>query len=262
MSPRVLAVFIAVSSLQADSKKLSFDQRVELMRGLTAEYATAKIVLPRSKKPLPFESSGAWDRKKWDEAGKEFGPAARAGDLVQISKVDIDDDKITLEINGGMKSGKKWYDRIEVGMGGGSTRPVGQRTTNAPGGTTIVVEFGQKYPVTLTSADIKKMLAPVLDFEKRTSTEQYVDTLPPENQKAIKEKRAIVGMDREQVLLALGQPARKSRESKDGLDYEDWIYGRPPGRVTFVTFEGSKVIRVKDTYAGLGGSVAEIPKIP
>jgi hypothetical protein len=31
----------------------------------------------------------------------------------------------------------------------------------------------------------------------------------------------------------------------------------PPGKITFVTFAGSKVIQVKDTYAGLGGSVAE-----
>ena len=172
-----LATIMALVAPSWSKTELTPEDRIEIMRGLTAEYATAKIVLPRSKKPLPFESSGAWDRKKWDEAGKEFGPAARAGDLVQISKVEIDDDKITLEINGGMKGGKKWYDRIEVGMGGGSTRPVGQRTTNAPGGTTIVVEFGEKYPVTLTSADIKKMLAPVLDFETRSSTEQYVDTL-------------------------------------------------------------------------------------
>jgi hypothetical protein len=30
--------------------------------------------------------------------------------------------------------------------------------------------------------------------------------------------------------------------------------------VTFVTFAGDKVIRVKETYAGLGGSIAEVPK--
>ena len=33
------------------------------------------------------------------------------------------------------------------------------------------------------------MLAPVLDFEKRSATEIYSETLPPEVQKAIKEKR-------------------------------------------------------------------------
>jgi hypothetical protein len=68
-------------------------------------------------------------------------------------------------------------------------------------------------------------------------------------------------MDRDQVLMALGRPTHKSRETKDGIDYEDWIYGTPPGRVTFVTFSGPKVVKVKETYAGLGGSVAETKQI-
>jgi hypothetical protein len=32
--------------------------------------------------------------------------------------------------------------------------------------------------------------------------------------------------------------------------------------VTFVTFTGDKVVKVKETYAGLGGSVAETPQQP
>ena len=76
------------------------------------------------------------------------------------------------------------------------------------------------------------------------------------------EKKAIEGMDKDQVLLALGRPLRKSRENKDGVDFEDWIYGQPPGRVTFVTFSGPKVVKIKETYAGLGGTIAETPKQP
>ena len=63
-------------------------------------------------------------------------------------------------------------------------------------------------------------------------------------------------MDREQVILALGRPDNKVRETVDGVELEDWIYGKPPGRIVFVTFEGDKVVRVKESYAGLGGSVA------
>src|SRR5690242_10888021 len=40
--------------LRAD--KLSFDERMEIERGLTAEFATSKIQLPRSKKALVFHS--------------------------------------------------------------------------------------------------------------------------------------------------------------------------------------------------------------
>jgi hypothetical protein len=103
---------------------------------------------------------------------------------------------------------------------------------------------------------VKKLLAPVMDFEKRSATELYADTLPPEVQQAIKDKRALEGMDRDQVLLALGRPVNKTRETKDGLELEDWIYGRPPGRITFVTFNGNKVIKVKESYAGLGAEAA------
>ena len=63
------------------------------------------------------------------------------------------------------------------------------------------------------------------------------------------------------VLLALGRPKYKPRETKDGLETEDWVYGTPPGKITFVTFNGDKVIKVKDEYAGLGTDVgAEVIK--
>jgi hypothetical protein len=103
------------------------------------------------------------------------------------------------------------------------------------------------------------MLAPVLDFEKHSATENYIDTLPPETQLAIKEKKAVDGMDADAVILALGRPLHKTREARDDVEQETWQYGEPPGRVIFVTFASSKVIRVRDTYAQMGGSVAEIP---
>ena len=114
----------------------------------------------------------------------------------------------------------------------------------------------------VTSADVKKALGGVLNFNQRTVTEEYTDNLPPEIKQAILDKKAIVGMTRDELMLAMGPPVRKSRESVDGVDLEDWIYGNPPGRVTFVTLKGSKVVKVKDAYANLGGSVAETPHQP
>ena len=250
--------FFLAATLFAD--KLDFDQRVQIVRGLTAEYATAKILLPRSKKPLDFASNGTWDKTKWQEAAQSLGPAARAGDLVQITKVEIEKDKLVLEINGGMKGGRKWYDNVQVGMGNRTT-PIRGNQTAAPGGTTIALVFDKETPA-LEASEFKKMLAPILDFERRTATEQLIDTLPPEVQAAVKEKRAIEGMDREQVVLALGKPRSKVRETKDGTDEEDWIYGLPPGKVTFVTFANGKVVRVKDSYAGLGGQTVPAMKPP
>jgi hypothetical protein len=257
--PRVLVAFLAVASLHGDTKKLSLDQRLELVRGLSSEYATAKVMLPRARKALPFDESGTWDKKTWEDAVRKDGPAARAGDMVQVTKVDVDDDAITLQLNDGMKKKGSWRDKVQISMGGvtpGQSNPPPSSQPNT--GTAIILKFKDSIG-DVTSAQVKKMLAPVLDFEKHSASEQYIDTLPPETQQAIKEKKAIEGMDQEAVIMALGRPLRKTRETKDEKDMETWQYGEPPGRVTFVTFAGSKVILVRDTYAQMGGSVAQIP---
>ena len=64
-------------------------------------------------------------------------------------------------------------------------------------------------------------------------------------QAAIKEKRALEGMDKDQVMMAMGRPRHKQRETKDGTEFEDWIYGEPPGKISFVTFSNGKVVKAK-----------------
>ncbi|HLK66388.1 MAG TPA: hypothetical protein VKU19_23300 [Bryobacteraceae bacterium] len=232
-------------------EKLTMEDRVELTRGLTAEYATVKVLLPRSKKPLEFNSDGTYDKKAWSEIAKESGPAARNGDSIQITKMVLEHDRILFEINGGFKGGRKWYQGVQVGVNGGSPTPVSNNDSNAPGGTSLAILF-HKPLEPIKSSEVKKMLAPVLDFEKHSVTELYSESLPPEVQKAIKDKRVTEGMNREQVVMALGRPRLHERETKDGLELEDWIYGEAPGKITFVTFNGDKVIKVKEAYAGLG----------
>jgi len=68
-------------------------------------------------------------------------------------------------------------------------------------------------------------------------------------------------MNREQVLLAMGHPRNKSRETQDGDEVEDWVYGNPPGKVTFVTFSEGKVVKVREDYANIGGSTAPALRI-
>src|SRR5579872_624501 len=259
-----IAVLCGLPPLSFGAKQITMEDRVELTRGLTAEYATVKVLLPRSRKPLEFDAAGTYDKKAWTAVARESGPAARNGDSVQITKIDIEADRIVLQINGGFKGGRKWYDGVSIGMGPTTNPaqvPVNGNDSNAPGGTSIAILF-HKPLEPIKSSEIKKMLAPVLDFEKHSVTEIYSETLPPETQKAIKEKRALVGMNHEQVLMALGRPQHKSREpNKDGIEEEDWVYGMPPGKITFVTFNGDKVTKVKDDYAGLGTSVQQDPLI-
>jgi hypothetical protein len=259
MRPFALAAILSMlPGLSPAAEKLTFEDRVELTRGLMAEYGTVKVLLPRSKKALEMETNGTYDKKAWSEIAKESGPAARTGDMVQVTKVDLEGDRIVLQINGGFKGGRKWYQGVQVGMGNGPTRPISQNDANSPGGTSIAILF-HKPLEPMKASDVKKMLAPVLDFEKHSVTEIYSETLPPEVQKAIKDKKVLEGMNHEQVVMAMGRPAHKSRETKDGIDLEDWVYGQAPGKITFVTFKGDKVLKVKEAYAGLGTQVQDPP---
>ena len=257
--PLVYALLPLLLSPLAAKEKLTEGERIELIRGLSAEYATVRDFLPRSKKPLEFDADGTWDKSHWASLGQEMGPVARVGELVQITRVILQNDRIVLEINGGQKNGRHWYDHVEVGMGD-STMPI-NNNTQANIGTSVVILF-HKPLESIDSATIKGLLKPVLDFDKNTATKLYAETLSPEVKKAISEKRAEQGMNREQVLLALGRPERKVRETKDGDEQEDWIYGTPPGRILFVTFTGDKVLKVKETYAGLGAEAARPLEVP
>jgi hypothetical protein len=236
------------------------EERVELIRGLSSEYATTKDFLPRSKKPLPFDADGTYDKNLWAQIGQQSGPAARTGDLIQITRVTLEKDSILLEINGGIKSGGHWYDHVQMGTGT-TTAPISRGDSNATAGTNMVILFHR--PLSgMKAADVKKILQPIFDFDKHSASEMFSRNLPPEVQKAIAEKRAEKGMDRDEVLMALGRPERKLRETNDGTESEDWIFGRPPGKIVFVTFENNKVVKVKETYAGLGAEAAAPLQVP
>ncbi len=251
-------MFGAIQPASATSK-LSMDERIEIERGLNSEIAQMKVQMPRSKKPLDFSSDGKYDNAAWAKAMKEFGVAARVGDQIEITHVLIESDRIVLEINGGLRSGKHWYDHVQAGVGGTSSPINRDQNSNASAGSVIALTFKGGIP-SIRAAEIKEMLAPLFDFDKHSATESYVEKLPEPIQKAIKEQRPITGMDKEQILLAMGKPRSKSREMKDGDEYEDWIYGEPPGKVTFVTFSEGKVVKIHEAYANVGGSTA--PPLP
>ncbi len=259
-----ILILLAGARALAEEYKYTPEERIILTRDLTAEFATAKLTIPRSKKALRFDAAtGEADIGQWTDVHAEYGAAAEMGDLVQITKIEFKSHRIELEINGGFGGGRKWYDRIQIGGGMGNTgrmRSVANGADSRGGvGTTLALDFPDGVPE-LDAQRIKELLAPLLDFEQQSAVEQYVESLPEPMQAAIKEQRAVEGMDIDAVLIALGKPGRKVRETRDGVQYEDWIYGEPPGRVVFVTFQGSKVVKVREAYGNLGGSVA--PPLP
>jgi hypothetical protein len=260
---RAFAALATLSLLPAvcpAANKLTFDDRIELTRGLLAEYGTAKVMLPRSRTPLEFDATAGVNKDQWTKIARANGPAARAGETIQVTKVDLEADRIVLQINGGYNGGRHWYHRPIVVQAGPSTMPtqtpvpIDDSDPNAPFGTTIAVLF-HKPLEPIKAAEVKKLLAPVLNFDSHTATELYADTLPPEVKEAVKDKHALVGMTREQVLMALGRPEHKERQTKAGVELEYWTWGEAPGKFVFVTFKGDKAIEVKEEYAGLGTQV-------
>ncbi|MCP5113235.1 MAG: hypothetical protein GY953_20585, partial [bacterium] len=121
-------VILTAPTLAAKEERLAPEDRILLTRELTAEYATAKVILPRSKKPLPLDTEGNRDMARWTDAHDQYGPAARLGDVVQITKIEFEKKRIVLTINGGFKGGRKWYERIQLGgTTSATTLPTGRR---------------------------------------------------------------------------------------------------------------------------------------
>jgi hypothetical protein len=188
-----------------------------------------------------------------DRAVANHGAAVNTGDKVQITKLEFRAHQIVVDVNGGGRGKKRWRDHIQVSMGG--TMPSVQSTSTQdqgppglqPGmGSTIFVEFNKPIP-DLSPEDLKQLLSPFLNFAKeRSAAVQWFDTLPPEMKKAIQERKPVLGMDREEVVAAIGKPDHKVRErDTDGNDIEDWIYGQPPSRTVFIRFTGDHVTGIK-----------------
>ncbi len=236
------------SNQAPQSDRLQEKSRMEILRQVSGEFARAVRPLPGGKKGIHLKVGQPFDENNLRSALASSGSAANPGDQVQITQIEFREKEIILDINGGGRQRTRWRDRIHLEVGGLPTARVEQ--TGPPGlqrvGSTIYLDFGQRVP-DITPNQLKNYLSVFLDFAKqRSASVQWVDTLPPEFQQAIKDKRAAVGMDQEMVIAAVGRPDKKVRErDDDGMETEDWIYGHPPGKTVFVKFAGDKVISVK-----------------
>jgi hypothetical protein len=240
----------AVQSGDHSSKSLQPQSRLLLIRFVGGEFARVVQPLPGGKKGYKVPAGKPLDMKKLSDALRLYGTAAGQGDTVQVTGIDFHADSIVLRINGGGKRKFHLRDHLQIGMGNVSTPPPQQSTQSYAEqqlpGATLVLDYPRGVP-DMSPDDLKRDLSVMLDFSKqRSSTVNWIDTLAPQFQQAIKDEHAIVGMDSEMVLAAMGRPEHKVRErDTEGHDTEDWIYGTPPSRTTFVTFEGDTVIRVK-----------------
>jgi hypothetical protein len=238
----------------ANNTSLQDNSRLNLIRYVSGEFARALKPLPAGKDGFIVHIGQPADFDMLDRQVATHGAAVSTGDHVQITKLEFHEKQIIVDLNGGGRGKKRLRDRIHLETGG---IPTTRTTTTTPQdsgppgmqpglGSTLFLEFGKPVP-DLSPDDLKKLLAPFLDFTKqRSASVQWVDTLPVEMKKAIQERIAVVGMDRDEVVAAIGKPEHKVRErDAEGNDIEDWIYGQPPSKTVFVRFTGTRVTSVK-----------------
>lgn len=242
-------VLVAAVQQPASSKsaKLALRSRLEIIRYVDGEFAKAVKPLPGGKKGFKFPAGKSLDEKELSNAVRKQGAAANPGDTVQITNIEFRDKAIVFQINGGAKKHFHWREHVSVGVGSAPTTTGTYPHAPEGLGAVLILEFGRPLP-DMSPDDLKQYLSPFLDFShQRSAAVNWVETLPPQFQQAIKDRHAIVGMDHEMVLAALGRPDHKVRErDPSGVETEDWIYGTPPAKTIFVTFAADKVIRVKE----------------
>ena len=241
---------------KAKSGTLQETSKLELIRYVSGEFAKATRNLPAGKEGFLLYVGKPLSPELLERAVATHGAAVHIGDNAQITKLEFRDHSIVVDVNGGGRGKRHWRDHIQIGMGG--TIPTARTTTTTPeqeggppglqpgAGSTIFLEFSKAVP-DLTPEELKQILSPFLDFAKqRSASVQWFDTLPPEMKKAIQDRKPTVGMDREEVVAAIGKPEHKVRErDSEGNEIEDWIYGQPPSKTVFVRFMGDRVTSIK-----------------
>lgn len=239
----------APSTDKADqkSKDAHLQAQLAIIRYVDGEFARVVQPLPSRKNGFHFKAGEKVDTNKLHSA-LAYGSAANPGDQVQITNIEFQAKAIVVSINGGTKGHFDWKKHIQLSMGGAvpvmSTTPANQGVTRV--GAELILDFGARVPE-LTPDQLKQYLSPFLDFSgQHSAAVNWIDTLPPQFQQAIKSHQAIVGMNQDMVMAAMGRPDKKVREQdEEGRETEDWIYGLPPEKSILITFLGNKVIHVK-----------------
>ncbi len=225
--------------------RISKQTRMDLVRAFDSELIFIRTPFPMGKKGLTLKngvvSPSAEERQKMIAM---WGPAVKPGDEARITNILVKNDLIHFEINGGPIKKQKWYQRIQVGMGGNDTTLAPSDSNANPRGSYVDLVFDHYVP-DLNPQQLKDLLRPVFDFDAKSAVEAYLDTVAPKIKEAIKNHQVLVGMNREMLIYAKGRPPKKIREKDGETEYEDWIYGEPPQDVDFVRLVGDVVVRVE-----------------
>ncbi|HEY6902803.1 MAG TPA: hypothetical protein VI216_00745 [Candidatus Acidoferrales bacterium] len=241
------AVSTQTPKVDHPAKNLQPESRLLLIRGVDGENAKLVHSLPAGKHGFLLSPGKPLNMQNLKDALRLWGTAAGQGDTIQITGLEFRSKQIRVQINGGGKKHFNWRQHLQIGMGNLSTAPPPDTGPRQPLGGVLILDYGRPLP-DMTPEDLKRDLGVMLDFSKQQSAAvNWIDTIPPKFKQAITDHKAMVGMDEDMVIAAVGRPDHKVRQREpDGKETEDWIYGTPPAKTVFVTFAGDSVIRVKE----------------
>ena len=247
----LLILLIAPVRAAAGEPNFSEDQRERIIRVFLAEHPFVHLALPRGKTGVRVED-GKIIPSEAEIAGRvaESGAIASPGDRAQITAVRFDHHGIVFELNGGPAKRKK-ISRIILPSESTAWRPPGcqagppkRAITLAPADSPVLLVIHGD-AASLTTERIKEMLAPVLDFKAVNQAEAFLKSLPPILAQAARAHHALVGMDKDVVICAMGRPPHRLRETRDGREYEEWIWHSAQD-VEFIRFVGDTVVSIED----------------
>lgn len=237
--------------IAANAPRMSKETRLEMIRDFETQLVYARTTFPMGTKGLKLvNGTTAPNGDQLQQLIAIYGPSIKPGDPTHISYVHIKDNFIHFELNGGPIQRKKWYQRVQVSGANGNQVPLGaNESVQNPHGSFLDVYF-DKYVPEMTAAQLRDLIYPALDFKAKSKEEAYLDTVPPKVKEAIQAHHVLIGMNTEMVIHAVGKAPRKVRESDNGVNYEEWIYGQPPQDVDFVRIVGDEVVRVETMKVG------------
>lgn len=238
-------------TIPANAPRMSKQTRYEIIRDFMTQLVYSRAQFPMGSKGLKLKDGVATPNgQELQQLIALWGPSIKPGDPAHISFVQIKDNYIHLDLNGGAVRRKKWYQHIEVAGANGASVPLSRdQSTDNPHGSYLDVYF-DKYVPEMSPAQLRALLYPVLDFNARNKEEAYLDTVPPKVKEAIKAHRVLVGMNTEMVVHAKGKAPKKVREKDGDIEYEEWIYGEAPADVDFVRIVGDEVVRIETMKIG------------
>jgi hypothetical protein len=237
------------TNVKLSDDHLTTISREQLIRFMQAEQGFAMRPLPVGNLDLQANGPMVPGGEKYIDELHQKGISVKPGDRVVVTDIKFRESSISIDVNNGPDHKHKYLRHISVGMDPTMTNPIVPDDGRVPTGARITLVFPSHVP-DLTGPQMEALLKPMIDFGVKSPAEAYAESLPDFLRKAIMEHRVLVGMDRDMVIYAKGQPEKKSREQENGKPVEIWIYGESPQPVEFVRFTDNYVVRVEMAKVG------------